>query len=234
MAYATRRRRSKAKGIQFTVMVVEVLTHSDHTNPEAADSETGIAIKPVNEEGMRINLTVVDTPGFGDNIDNNLATNDILAEQSRIKRNPQFRDNRVHALLYFIQPGPGTLSELRAFKKRIMEDIQHYDIPIYNFPYDVEEDDEETIQENLELRALMPFAVIGSEEDIEIDGESVRGRAYPWGVVEVDNPDHCDFVRLKSALFSSHLYDLRSLTEEVLYEVYRTEKLSKTIYPDAS
>jgi cell division control protein 11 len=29
---------------------------------------------------------------------------DILAEQSRIKRNPRFKDNRVHALLYFIPP----------------------------------------------------------------------------------------------------------------------------------
>lgn len=29
---------------------------------------------------------------------------DILAEESRIKRNPRFRDNRVHALLYFIAP----------------------------------------------------------------------------------------------------------------------------------
>ena len=33
-----------------------------------------------------------------------------------------------------------------------MEDIEHYDIPVYNFPYDVEEDDEETIQDNSELR----------------------------------------------------------------------------------
>lgn len=29
---------------------------------------------------------------------------DILAEQSRIRRDPRFRDNRVHALLYFIPP----------------------------------------------------------------------------------------------------------------------------------
>lgn len=29
---------------------------------------------------------------------------DILAEESRIKRNPRFRDNRIHALLYFITP----------------------------------------------------------------------------------------------------------------------------------
>ncbi len=33
-----------------------------------------------------------------------------------------------------------------------MEDIDYYDIPIYNFPYDAEEDDEETIQDNTELR----------------------------------------------------------------------------------
>jgi cell division control protein 11 len=33
-----------------------------------------------------------------------------------------------------------------------MEDIEHYDIPVYNFPYDIEEDDEETIQDNSELR----------------------------------------------------------------------------------
>ena len=28
----------------------------------------------------------------------------ILAEESRIKRNPRFRDDRVHVLLYFITP----------------------------------------------------------------------------------------------------------------------------------
>lgn len=28
----------------------------------------------------------------------------ILAEESRIKRNPRFRDNRVHVMLYFITP----------------------------------------------------------------------------------------------------------------------------------
>jgi septin family protein len=33
-----------------------------------------------------------------------------------------------------------------------MEDIEHHDIPVYNFPYDVEEDDEDTIQDNSELR----------------------------------------------------------------------------------
>ena len=100
---------------------------------------------------------------------------------------------------------------------QVMEDIDYYDIPVYNFPYDIEEDDEETIQDNSELRvcsiftcsasyadapwqAMMPFSIIGSEEEIEIDGQPVRARIYPWGVAEVDNPKHCDFSRLRGAL----------------------------------
>jgi cell division control protein 11 len=90
--------------------------------------------------------------------------------------------------------------ELKDFKRRIMEDIEHYNIRIYNFPYDVEEDDEDTIEENSELRALLPFSIIGSEEEITVNGRTVRGRQYPWGAVEVDNPKHSDFGRLRSAL----------------------------------
>ncbi len=33
-----------------------------------------------------------------------------------------------------------------------------------------------------------------------INGQTVRGRRYPWGVVEVDNPAHSDFTRLRQAL----------------------------------
>ena len=36
-----------------------------------------------------------------------------------------------------------------------MEDIDHYNIPIYNFPFDIEEDDEETVEENSELRVCI-------------------------------------------------------------------------------
>lgn len=69
----------------------------------------------LDEDGVHIRLTVCDAPGFGDNIDNESAFaaivgylekqyDDILAEESRIKRNPRFEDQRVHALLYFIPP----------------------------------------------------------------------------------------------------------------------------------
>ncbi|KAK4057047.1 Cell division control protein 11 [Microbotryomycetes sp. JL221] len=284
------RRKPVKKALTFTVAVVgqsgtgrttfvntlcesNVLPHKEIPSPEFAHQEDGIKIKPVTveleEDGVRVSLTIVDTPGFGDQIDNEFTFNeilgylerqydDILAEESRIKRNPRFRDNRVHALLYFITPTGHALreldielmrrlsprvnvipvigksdtltpQELRDFKRRVMEDVEHYNIPVYNFPYDVEEDDEETIQDNSELRAMMPFAIIGSEQDVEVNGELVRARQYPWGLVQVDNPQHCDFGRLRNALLNTHLTDLKEITHDFLYENYRTEKLSKSV-----
>ena len=56
------------------------------------------------------------------------------------------------------------------------------------------------------------------------DGRAVRGRSYPWGVIEVDNEAHCDFVKLRQMLIRSNMEDLRELTNRV-YEGYRTHKL---------
>lgn len=122
-----------------------------------------------------------------------------------------------------------TPGELAESKKLVMEDIEHYRIPVYNFPYDIEEDDEDTVEENAELRGLIPFAIVGSEDVVEIGGRKVRARQYPWGVVEVDNPRHSDFLAIRSALLHSHLADLKEITHDFLYENYRTEKLSKSV-----
>ncbi|ROW13894.1 hypothetical protein VPNG_03612 [Cytospora leucostoma] len=287
-----RRKKNVKKGIQFCLMVCgasgtgrttfvntlcgkPVIGHKESDDANAAHVEEGVKIKPMtvelelDEEGTRISLTIVDTPGFGDQVDNEASFSeivgylerqydDILAEESRIKRNPRFRDNRVHALLYFITPtGHGlreldielmkrlaprvnvipvigradslTPAELAESKKLVMEDIEHYRIPVYNFPYDIEEDDEDTVEENAELRGLMPFAIVGSEDAVEIGGRKVRARQYPWGVVEVDNPRHSDFLAIRSALLHSHLADLKEITHDFLYENYRTEKLSKNV-----
>jgi len=243
----------------------EKVLERDETLPEGE-----MKIRPVtvslDENGIRISLTIVDTPGFGDAIDNEpfftqlvqyieKQYDDILAEESRIKRNPKFRDNRVHALLYFIAPTGHALreidielmkrlsprvnvipvigkadsftrEELVEFKKRVMQDIDHHQISIYNFPFDPDEDDEDTIEENNELRSSLPFAVIGEDEE---DEEGNRIRKYPWGNAEVDNPDHCDFSKLRYALLTSHLNDLKEITHDFLYENYRTETLSRDI-----
>lgn len=52
----------------------------------------------------------------------------------------------------------------------------------------------------LPLQEAVPFAVVGSNTVIEVRGQKMRGRLYPWGVVEVENPEHCDFIKLRTLL----------------------------------
>ncbi|KAJ3043611.1 hypothetical protein HDV00_004712 [Rhizophlyctis rosea] len=118
--------------------------------------------------------------------------------------------------------------ELAAFEKAIMEDIVDYKLPIYDFPHDEEEEDEGgTIEENDELRSMLQSTVIGSEEEVILNGRRIRCRQYPRGYVDVDNPQHCDFSKLRFMVFGSHLQDLKEITHDHLHEQYRTEKLSK-------
>ncbi|KTF74430.1 hypothetical protein cypCar_00034481 [Cyprinus carpio] len=67
----------------------------------------------------------------------------------------------------------------------------------------------------------IPFAVIGSNTVVEAKGKRVRGRLYPWGIVEVENPAHCDFVKLRNMLVRTHMQDLKDVTRETHYENYR-------------
>ncbi len=50
------------------------------------------------------------------------------------------------------------------------------------------------------LQGCIPFAVVGSNSVLEVSGKKIRGRNYPWGVVEVDNIEHCDFATLRNML----------------------------------
>ena len=58
---------------------------------------------------------------------------------------------------------------------------------IYEFP-DCEEGESEENErrENARLKERVPFAVVGSNAVIESEsGKKIRGRKYPWGVVDV-------------------------------------------------
>ncbi|KAJ1663657.1 Cell division control protein 11 [Coemansia sp. RSA 1813] len=284
------RYKNAKKGLPFNVMLVGesglgrttflntlcermVVAPNNGPNPDQAHIAEPMQFKhysvEMEEDGMKIMLNIIDTPGFGDSIDNESSFNQIqeyletqfdgvLAEENRIKRNPKFKDSRVHALIYFITPTGHSLREidielmkrlgnrtniipvvarsdsmtpreLVLFKQRVMDDIATYGIPVFSFPDPEEDDDEgdeETVEENAELRAMMPFAVVGCEEVVNEDGRPVRVRSYPWGVVQIDNDEHSDFDRLRYVLLNSHIGDLRDRTQNDLYEMYRTEKLS--------
>ena len=106
-----------------------------------------------------------------------------------------------------------------------MADIEYHKIQIFEAPT-YENEDEEAVAEAKEIASKIPFAVVGSDRIVKTpDGREVRGRAYPWGVVEVDNEDHCDFVKLRQMLVRTYMEELREFTNDVLYENWRTEKL---------
>lgn len=87
-------------------------------------------------------------------------------------------------------------------------------------------DDTASAEHAKQLIESMPFAVIGSEEEVEVGpGQFVRGRKYPWGVVEVENDQHCDFKKLRSLLLRTNMLDLILSTNELHFETFRSLKL---------
>ena len=72
----------------------------------------------------------------------------------------------------------------------------------------------------------VPFAVVGANYEVTYpEGRKVRGRRYPWGIIEVDNEEHCDFVKLRQMLIRTHMEELKEHTNNALYENYRSDKL---------
>ncbi|KAI5949675.1 hypothetical protein CANMA_005482 [Candida margitis] len=157
-------------------------------NPNTIDEEPGIAltetkVEVVDDDNLKLILNIIDTPGFGENLNNELCFVEIenylkqqfdlvLAEETRIRRNPRFTDTRVHVMLYFITPtGHGlreldiqcmkrlskyvniipvigradsfTSNELQHFKQQIRIDIEKFNVPIFQFDNFLNEYDEE-------------------------------------------------------------------------------------------
>merc|ERR1712106_502696 len=58
------------------------------------------------------------------------------------------------------------------------------------------------------------------------NGKQVRGRKYPWGTVNIEDKNHCDFLALRSLVLAHHMQDLKDVTSQVHYEKYRCTKLT--------
>lgn len=103
------------------------------------------------------------------------------------------------------------------------EEIDKYGIKIYQFPDCDSDEDEELKKQDKGLKESLPFAVIGGNTVLEVRGQRVRGRLYPWGIVEVENPSHCDFVKLRNMLIRTHMHDLKDTTNDCHYENFRAQ-----------
>ncbi len=116
-------------------------------------------------------------------------------------------------------------NEVSNLKARILDEIREYGIKIYSLPDCDADEDEDFKQQVKDLRNSMPFAVIGANVMVDVAGKKVRGRQYPWGIVEIENPKHCDFVKLRTMLIT-HMQDLQEVTHDVHYENFRSQRLS--------
>ncbi|XP_046618582.1 septin-7-like isoform X8 [Neodiprion virginianus] len=274
-------RKAVKKGFDFTLMVVgesglgkSTLINSmfladiystEYPGPSLRVKKT-VAVETskvlLKENGVNLTLTVVDTPGFGDAVDNSNCWvpvieyieskyEEFLNAESRVTRK-QIADSRVHCCLYFVAPsGHGlkpldvefmqrlhdkvniipviakadtmTPDECAHFKKQILNEIAQHKIKIYEFPEDEEEEESKL---HKVLRDRVPFAVVGANTVVEQDGKKVRGRKYPWGVAEVENLEHCDFIALRNMVIRTHLQDLKDVTNNVHYENFRCRTLA--------
>ncbi len=116
-----------------------------------------------------------------------------------------------------------TLEERMAFKERIKEEFAFHNLRMY--PYDNDEQDEEERAQNSYIKDLIPFAVVGSEKSIVVNGRSVRGRQNRWGIINVEDENHCEFVSLRDFLTRTHLQDLIETTSQIHYETFRAKQL---------
>lgn len=56
------------------------------------------------------------------------------------------------------------------------------------------------ISNRILFQEMLPFAIVGSERSVIIDGKPVRGRKNRWGVINVEDERHCEFVYLRNFL----------------------------------
>lgn len=182
-----------------------------------------------------------------------------LQEELKIRRSLfDYHDTRIHVCLYFITPTGHSLksldlvtmkkldskvniipiiakadtiskSELHKFKIKIMGELVSNGVQIYQFPTD----DEAVAEINAVMNAHLPFAVVGSTEEVKVGNKLVRARQYPWGVVQVENENHCDFVKLREMLIRVNMEDLREQTHSRHYELYRRCKLEEMGFQDS-
>uniref|UniRef100_T1J4P3 Septin n=1 Tax=Strigamia maritima TaxID=126957 RepID=T1J4P3_STRMM len=253
--------------------LVDSLFNTSFESTASPHNLPGVKLKAhtyeLQESNVRLKLTIVDTVGYGDQINKEDSFKSIvdyidfkfeayLQEELKIKRSfSTYHDTRIHLCLYFICPtGHGlkaidlvcmkkldskvniipiiakadtiTKTELQKFKIKIMSELVSNGVQIYQFPTD-----DETVSEvNSSMNGHLPFAVVGSTDFVRAGNKMVRARQYPWGIVQVENETHCDYVKLREMLIRTNMEDMREQTHTRHYELYRRVHLEQMGFSD--
>ncbi|KAL8183697.1 UNVERIFIED_CONTAM: Septin 4 [Gekko kuhli] len=198
----------------------------------------------IKEGGVQLLLTIVDTPGFGDALDNSNCWQpvldyvdsrfeDYLWAESRVNRR-HTPDNRVHCCLYFIAPlGLGLKPLDVEFMKHLHEKVNI--IPL------IAKADTLTLEECQQFKSQIMKEIqehkIKIYEPLETDDEEenkllkkIKGR-LPLAVV--GSNAIIEVGVLRNMLIRTHMQDLKDVTNNVHYENYRSRKLAAVAYSGA-
>lgn len=278
--------KSVAQGFAFNILCIgetglgkstlmDTLFNTEFESTQTSHNLPGVKVTgntyELAESNVKLKLTIVNTVGFGDQINKEDSYQPIveyidkqfenfLQEELKIKRSMHgYHDSRIHTCLYFIAPTGHSLksldlvtmkkldskvniipviakadtiskSELHKFKIKIMSELVSNGVQIYQFPTD----DETVADLNSTMNGHLPFAVVGSTEEVKMGNKMVRARQYPWGVVQVENENHCDFVKLREMLIRTNMEDLTEQTHKRHYELYRRCKLEEMGFMDTA
>merc|ERR1712093_782910 len=202
----------------------------------------------IEENGVRLRLNIVDTPGYGDQVNNDRCWDPIvkyikdqhsayLRKELTAQRERYIQDTRIHCCLFFIQPSGHALKPIDIVVLKKLSDVVNV-VPVIAksdsltleersaFKERIKEEfDEEERALNAQIKNIIPFAVVGSEKSIIVGGKQVRGRQNRWGVINVEDENHCEFVYLRNFLTRTHLQDLIETTSQIHYETFRAKQL---------
>ncbi|OWK14808.1 hypothetical protein Celaphus_00001587 [Cervus elaphus hippelaphus] len=241
------RRKAMKQGFEFNIMVVgqSGLGKSTLINTLFKSKISRKSVQPTSEEripktieiksithdieekGVRMKLTVIDTPGFGDHINNENCWQPImkfindqyekyLQEEVNINRKKRIPDTRVHCCLYFIPATGHSYVPRRALGlawghllcggrnmgrfwwvvqfasctvptsllsgPQITADLLSNGIDVY--PQKEFDEDSEDRLVNEKFREMIPFAVVGSDHEYQVNGKRILGRKTKWGTIE--------------------------------------------------
>lgn len=152
----------------------------------------------IEEKGIRLRLTVVDTPGFGDQLNNDQSWKSLVdyqhtqferyyAEEQAFFRKRELPDTRVHCLLYFIAPSG---HHLKPFDIAAMKDLSLY----YNIVPVIAKSDAMTIEEREAFRTRIRAdfehndvhvypQIEDEDDDDEIEHKEMLYQQLPFAVV---------------------------------------------------
>lgn len=174
----------------------------------------------------------------------------VQYHKNKKERSKNRKDTRIHLCLYFIE-GPAckesdlkimyelqrivniipilakadsyTYDELIQAKLDIIQQLALAEIAIFDAANSLGSRANELT--NCPLCPCPPFALISCINTVEYHGDKkIYGRRYPWGICDINNPQHSDFALLNKLLISSFLSPARDATKDKTREILKLYK----------